>query len=163
MPIQLISPDPKEQKVAEMFIATHRRRMANEYRSALRLIFREYKELFPHQSLLHRTRDTCWIDAWDRAHPGMSKATRHMRLYALMKLMRFQYDHGMIDSNIYELLDINASKGRQGISLPATEFSIQREIESWLASMPGLDERYKKLRRSIVLRFAISSHGYPRL
>ena len=161
MPIQLISSDPEEQEIAEMFIATHKRRMANEYRSALRLIFREYKELFPLQPLLHRTRDTCWIDAWDRAHPGMSKATRHMRLYALMKLMRFQYDHGMIDSNIYELLDINASKDRQGISLPATEFSIQREIESWLASMPGLDERYKRLRRSIVLRFAISSHGCP--
>ena len=67
MSIQMISPDRREQETSELFLSTYGRNMANAYRSALRNLFKEYRELYPDRSVLDRTHDTFWISAWDQA------------------------------------------------------------------------------------------------
>lgn len=161
MSIQMISPDPREQETSELFLSSYGRNMANAYRSALRKLFQEYRELYPDRSVLDRTRDTFWIVVWDQAQSTMNEATRRERLYALRNLMRFRYELGMIDTNIYEILHVPASQNHQVLSLPNTEFSIQREIESWFASTPRLSEKYNRTRRGPLLRFAAFTHAYP--
>lgn len=161
MSIQMISPNRREQETSELFLSAYGRNMANAYRSALRNLFKEYRELYPDRSVLDRTHDTFWISPWDEAHPAMSKATRMERLYALMNLMRFRYEHGMINANIYELLNVPSSEKHHGLCLPSTDFAIHREIENWAASIPGLAQRGQKPRRPVMLRFAAGSHAYP--
>lgn len=156
MPVLLISPNPDEQRLVERFLGTlSSRRIKNEFRSALRHLLDEYRRMYPRQSLLVRLEDTRWLKDWIQAYPTMSELTRRARLYALQRFMRFLYDEGTIDHNIYELLDISAPKEHWTISFPQAGFSIQRQIETWLRELPEIGVERKRRYRSLVLRFTI--------
>jgi hypothetical protein len=162
MTVQLISRQENEQLLCERFLETvDGRNQRNQLRSALRNLFREFSTLCPGESVLSRTRDTLWIPSWIQTHPAMGRGTRFSRLYSLRRIMRYQYDCGCEDANIFELVRLPCPKEDMAICFPHTDFSIQRQVDIWLEGVSGLSCEAKRRYRAEVLKFAVFSGQTP--
>lgn len=162
MAIQLISRREDEQSLCERFLATvHDNKLRNELRSSLRNLLKEFSAIFPAESVLSRTRDTLWIPAWVQAYPRLKRSTRFLRLYALKRIMRYQYESGSSDNDILETLRLPCEEASLAISFPQTVFSIQRELEDWFAGVSNLSRQAQSRYRARILRFAVFSGPRP--
>ena len=160
MPIQVISPDVKEQQAVERFLMSiSSRYMCNAMRCQLRLLMREYASLKFREPLLRRTEDLAWIPEWLCRCP-LSEKTAAARLDALRRFMRFQYENGYIDTNIYELLRRPYARCDPAIALPRTGFPIQRELDLWVGGLKAVSLPARKLHRSQALKFMIFSAAH---
>lgn len=154
--VRTISPQSDEQAVCDDFLLTvPDRRRRYKFRSALRRLLFEYNALGTRKPLLLCTRNLDWVHDWLRATPSMSVETRTGRMRALKHVMQFQYNRGLINENVYELLHFQTFTNAPTLALPVTSFHVMRELDRWAASKRPGEIGYcrMKLRRSHVLHF----------